>query len=271
MENNYLNTITNEIYSNIIPYTVQLFKIDSTKEPVEIYPLGTGTLLHINGNHYMCTAAHVYHDEDIIKIGVSFDETFYILQGEITYLSANHSIENNNGDIAICKLSEEVANDLKEKYNFLPWKRIMLNHILEEQPRYLMKGYPASKTKKRYVQRTIETQAFHFLTCGITETKKYEKLNLYQDVNYLVDFHINKLYNFINDCKQTAPRPRGNSGMGIWYWNGSKSYLIGIMTGYNNEEAVFIGTRIDLVTELIRQRFDNSILPTEVIKPKFYK
>lgn len=43
------------------------------------------------------------------------------------------------------------------------------------------------------------------------------------------------------------------------------------MTGYNNEEAVFIGTRIDLVTELIRQRFDNSILPTEVIKPKFYK
>ena len=81
MENNYLNTITNEIYSNIIPYTVQLFKIDSTKEPVEIYPLGTGTLLHINGNHYMCTAAHVYHDEDIIKIGVSFDETFYILQG----------------------------------------------------------------------------------------------------------------------------------------------------------------------------------------------
>ena len=54
MENNYLNTITNEIYSNIIPYTVQLFKIDSTKEPVEIYPLGTGTLLHINGNHYMC-------------------------------------------------------------------------------------------------------------------------------------------------------------------------------------------------------------------------
>ena len=41
MENNYLNTITNEIYSNIIPYTVQLFKIDSTKEPVEIYPLGT--------------------------------------------------------------------------------------------------------------------------------------------------------------------------------------------------------------------------------------
>jgi len=59
--------------------------------------------------------------------------------------------------------------------------------------------------------------------------------------------------------------------MGIWYWNGSKSYLIGIMTGYNNEEAVFIGTRIDLVTELIRQRFDNSILPTEVIKPKFYK
>lgn len=148
MENNYLNTITNEIYSNIIPYTVQLFKIDSTKEPVEIYPLGTGTLLHINGNHYMCTAAHVYHDEDIIKIGVSFDETFYILQGEITYLSANHSIENNNGDIAICKLSEEVANDLKEKYNFLPWKRIMLNHILEEQPRYLMKGYPASKTKK---------------------------------------------------------------------------------------------------------------------------
>lgn len=130
---------------------------------------------------------------------------------------------------------------------------------------------PASKTKKRYVQRTIETKAFHFLTCGITETKKYEKLNLYQDVNYLVDFHINKLYNFINDCKQTAPRPRGNSGMGIWYWNGSKSYLIGIMTGYNNEEAVFIGTRIDLVTELIRQRFDNSILPTEVIKPKFYK
>lgn len=94
---------------------------------------------------------------------------------------------------------------------------------------------------------------------------------MYQDVNYLVDFHINKLYNFINDCKQTAPRPRGNSGMGIWYWNGSKSYLIGIMTGYNNEEAVFIGTRIDLVTELIRQRFDNSILPTEVIKPKFYK
>lgn len=270
MEDYSLQLVTNEIYLNIVPYTIQLFKIDSAQEPVNIYALGTGVLLQINGEHYLCTAAHVYHGEDITKIGASFGDTFYVLQGEVTYLAADNSLENQNGDIAVCKLSKEVAADLKEKHQFLPWERIGLNHALKEEYRYIMMGYPASKTKKRYVQRTIKASAFYFLSSGITDSQKYESLNLHQDVNYLVDFHINKVYNFINDCKQTAPCPRGNSGMGIWYYDGDKTYLVGIMTGYNNKESVFIGTRIDLVTELIRQRFDNRISQTESIKPLFH-
>lgn len=265
------NVVIEELISEITPYIIQIYRKESDVEPINLSPLDSGVLLQINENYYLCTAAHTYHEEEVENIGTFIGEDFYVLQGDISYLPIDASKENNQGDIAVCKLISEVVEDLKVKYKFLPIDRISMNHHLLEETRYFMLGYPVTKTKKNVVTKRIEITPFKFVTRGVTNQERYKKIECDSLVNYLIDFHRYKVANFKNECKQTAPKPEGNSGTGLWFFNGEKLLLVGIMNGYNNKEAVFIGTRIDLAMELIRNRFDDSIPESEVIRPKFNK
>lgn len=204
------------------------------------------------------------------KIGIlQHNGDFLILDGDISFFSDDNSEQNIAGDIAVNKLSIATVIDLKTEYFFLPEERICLDYVMAEKDYYLMLGYPASKTKKICKRVHIKVTPFKFISQGVLESKLYYKLKLTKRTNYLIKFHRKKGRNFINNCKQMLPKPKGNSGMGLWLMNGINPLLIGIMTGFNHSETVFIGTRIDLATELIRYRFDSSVKKSNVISPSF--
>lgn len=266
-----LKKVVNGLFAEINPFVIQIYKKDGEAEPVEPYPLDSGVLLEINGNYYLCTASHTYHEERIEDIGTMIGDTLYIFKGELTYLPITDSEENNIGDVAVCKLLPEVAEDLKMKYQFLPMNRILLNHCLVAENRYFILGYPVTKSKKNPITGKLTVESFSFVTKGITNEDKYRRVKSNVLVNYLLEFHRNKIAKFGEVCKQTAPKPEGNSGSGLWYFDCERQQLllVGLMIGYNHPEAVFIATRIDLVTELIRHKFDHSIPQSTAIKPRF--
>lgn len=259
------------LFFEIEPYIIQIYRKESDIEPINISPLDSGVLLQINENYYLCTAAHTYYKEEVGNIGTFIGEDFYVLQGELSLLPIDASRENDKADIAVCKLTNEVVEDLKIKYKFLPLERVCINHKLQEENRYFMLGYPVTKTKKNVSTKTIKVKPFKFVTKGIISSNRYEKIGCDFLVNYLIDFHRYKVTNLKSKRKLTAPKPEGNSGTGLWFFNGKELVLVGIMIEYDNKESVFIGTRIDLVTELIRIRFDSTIPQSTVIKPQFSK
>ncbi|MFV0545089.1 MAG: hypothetical protein ACK5ND_02625 [Bacteroides sp.] len=258
------------LFSQIHPFIVQIYKKESEDEPIDISALASGVLFEFNNGYYLLTAGHVYENETVQDIGTFINGDFYVLQGAISYLSPCKSKENNKGDIAVCKLLPEVAEDLKQYYSFTTIEQIAMNHILSEENRYFIFGYPVTKTKKNTQRKTIKPIPFKFVTKGITTPQIYQKLDLDNGTNFLLDFHRKKLADTKTNIKQTAPKPYGISGTGLWYLDKDKKiYLVGIMTEWRDKESSFLSTRIDLPIELIHHRFDNTIPQSNVIKPSF--
>lgn len=101
---------------------------------------------------------------------------FYIIEGQISLLKVTESLENDKADIAVCKLTEESVSDLKQKYDFLGFENIELDHEISFKSNYIIVGYPITKTKKNTKKRTIKSTPLKLSTKAYFGLKQYEKI-----------------------------------------------------------------------------------------------
>ena len=242
--------------------TCQLFVDKDGKEEYP-QPLGTAILFAQNNSHYLISCAHVLvdHESNPPYIFKSKNEISTI-GGEYlsTGLTKSSSRFQDKYDFTIVKLDNEtIQNFMQIGKNFLFESDILTGYRLHEKDYAMCIGYPANRTKVNVRSKMIEMKGLKY----ISKFLKYDlaKYGFNPDFHLVIKYSIN---NFINNKKKTVskgPKPDGLSGGGVWAIitnpNKTKSIkLVGLLTEYRQEHSAVIATRIDLIIDAMKQRFD---------------
>jgi hypothetical protein len=257
----------------ILNYTPQLYRKLGSSEPIQVEPWATGVLLEIDNVRFLITAAHVLeknkqplNPEDV---GIMVGNTFHILNGFVKYSATELHKQNTKVDLTIWRLDDQgVIDDIKQKYNFLSLDHIEIDHKTSNKFDYLIVGFPVTKSKLKTATKFIRAEPFIFLTNNASETK-YESLGFEIHSNIMVNYRKRKIKNGVGNIVQ-GPDPYGMSGCGLWFFPDKNSTIVGgtirliaIMTEWNPNSSVLIGTRIHIVTEIIRKAFDLNVTPSQ--------
>lgn len=254
--------------AEILQYTPQLYEIPGevddyeTSQIAENEPIASSVLLEIKDSYFLVTAGHVFNRKIKNNIGFLVDQHIYFIMGDLKFADVSEGGLANKIDIAVLKLSTHVVESIKLKYKFLSFDRIAFDHQTDDTPKYLVVGYPIKTSKINKITKKIKPKPLIFIT-GIAEGKDYKRLHFDPTINFLVKYRQKKVKNFTNKSIETHASPRGISGCGVWYLpsfinpdGGLPNYqIMGIVIEQSEDKTILIGTRIHILTELIRRDF----------------
>lgn len=149
--------VATAISKQIFHCSPQLFFIKRHKPKLPPYPFSSSVLVNVNGNHFLLSAAHTFHEEDSHSIGIMINNNFCSVAGSLRYFEPNleDDYDPHKADIAIYKLDRITVRAFKEKYAFLTSEKLGFNHNPFLDSRYLIFGYPAIKTQKYFPTKNI--------------------------------------------------------------------------------------------------------------------
>lgn len=267
----YYREIQFEASQNAYTNTCHYLTIDERGNP---RPYGSGVFIKIGELHFLFTAAHVVDDKmEEIYVGIN-KSTLLKLGGEYTINKAPGLRDDDKLDIAILKLSEETVEKLGNQYQFLDGNELGINHEIKELPMYQSVGFPASKSKFNKFKNAIVSVPFIYTTMPASQNI-YEELACPIFSNLIVHYDKEKVLDYKTGDYQTGPDPFGISGSGLWFIpsqlreKGEKieKKLVAIMTEWPKENRKFwIGTRIDIFTEIVRKKYNLDIEKSRVVK-----
>lgn len=259
-----------EIAKVIADHTIQFFKSDDNGEPT---PYGSGVLIELDNKFFMVTASHV--------IAENPKDLFTILPNKRlrlggTLLTAplpdSGKREDDKIDIAIMELAESVVQDLSHSFKFIQSSNIDINHKVAYEFKYLLLGYPETKTKKVWNKPEIVAKIFHFMSLPDLNFD-FLKFGFEHFTHIAIQFE-GKGVSWKTGKKKASPILNGISGSGLWYFKNfpaEKSIetyqLVGIVIEqvYKRDHKAIIATKIGFVTEIIRQRYKMQIPMTREI------
>lgn len=240
------------------------------KNPV---PYGSGVFIEVDNVRFLITAAHVVENRETeIHVGIGRHELLR-LGGEYTINSVSGDRENDRIDIAILKLNQETIEKLGSNYIFLKQTELVINHEFQLFPMYTSVGFPASRSKYNSYKKELKSRPFIYTTIP-AESAIYEKLNCKTFSNVIVHYNKQKVQDYSTGTLITGPDPFGISGSGLWFTpiqvKGKGEYidkkLVAIMTEWPIEnKKCWIGTRIDVITEVIRQKYNLSLETSKLL------
>jgi len=237
-------------------------------------PHGSGVFVQIANEKFLLTAARVIDKlENDIYVGIN-NNTVLKLGGELTANRAPGSRDDDKIDIAIMKLSQETIEQIQDTYTFLDYNEIGINHDFKPLPMYQSVGFPASWSKYNRHKNELKSKPFLYTTMP-AELEVYEELGCEQHYNIVVHYDKNKVRDYKTGNLMTGPDAYGISGSGLWHTpsqlkaTGEKieKLLVGIMTEWPiRNRKYWIGTRIDVFTEIIRQKYGLGITQSRIVK-----
>ncbi len=237
--------------------------------------VGSGVFIKIKNSHFLVSAAHVMDKLGEIAVPIS--------NGKFLLKPGGNSIINNFGgsreedklDIAILKLDEKSVEELSESYAFIDECDILLNHKFVNLPIYTFFGYPSSLSNTTFCKKKFQVYSFfHFSTPG--EKSLYERFGLNDYQNVIASYDKKKSYSQKSKLFSNGPDLYGISGCGLWmsdpiniYKKQSNPKLVAIMTDWLLKDKRFVvGTRVDLITEAIRTKFNVDTVKSEIVSYK---
>jgi hypothetical protein len=238
------------------------------------HPYGSGVFIEIDSSKFLITAAHVVDDmEDDIYVGV---DTHRLLKlgGDLTKNIAPGHRDDDKIDISILKLNQETIDKLGDKYEFISQSELGINHEFKRLPFYTSVGFPASKSKYNSHKDEIISKPFIYTTMP-AESPIYAALKCESFSNVIVHYDKEKVKDYTTGQFQTGPDPFGISGSGLWFTTpqakGEGEHidkkLVAIMTEWPLENRLYwIGTRIDVITEIIRQKYNLTLEKSKVVR-----
>lgn len=238
-------------------------------------PHATGVFIKICETHFLFTAAHVAEKlQDQISVGID-PNTALTLGGEwtINELKDSQKREEDKIDIAILKLDQESIDKVKKQYSFLDENQLGINHKLMELPYYTAIGFPASQNKHNKHKNQLNSKPLIYNTIP-AENKMYVVMDCNISSNIIVKYSKKNMINNETNMKVTGPDPHGMSGGGLWFvqtqlLNESENVdkkLVSILTEWSSKKNIWISTRIDVFTEVIRKKYDLKIPRSNILK-----
>jgi hypothetical protein len=236
------------------------------------HPYGSGVFIEIDNMKFLITAAHVVDDkEDDIYVGIDTHKLLK-LGGDLTKNIAHGRRDDDKIDIS--KLNQETIDKLGNKYKFLSQNELGINHEYKLLPMYTSVGFPASSSKYNSYKKEIKSKPFIYTTMP-AEQEIYDELKCEKFSNVIVHYDKKKVRDYSTGEMSVGPDPFGISGSGLWFTPPQAKAkgehidkkLVAIMTEWPKENRSFwIGTRIDVFTEVIRQKYNLSLEKSKVIR-----
>lgn len=252
-----MQKVVSKQFAMLAPHTIQIYKKENGEDEI---PWATGVLMQTDDNFYICTAAHVYESVCPTNLCVFIEKDLFVIAGEIKIMQACRiDLFDIDIDIAVCRLCPRLVENLKKQYRFWSMDKIALDHKVVCEERYYVIGFPATRSKVNKKNKTIRIKPFHFITRGCDDVQTYGKVKADCKHHVIVSFHKDKLAKVGQSYKQAAPKPEGNSGSGLWFFDGDKFFLVGILTRYDLINSVFVGTKMEFIIKLIRNNFDDTL------------
>ncbi|WP_294323301.1 hypothetical protein [uncultured Chryseobacterium sp.] len=238
-------------------------------------PHATGVFVKIGETYFLLTAAHVAEKlENKISIGIDA-KTALTLGGIWTFnkLEKDQKREYDKIDIAILKLDLESIKKVQENYLFLSENQLGINHETVELPYYTAIGFPATQNKHNKHKNVLHSKPFIYNTIPV-EKKNYKDLCFEESSNIIVTYSKKNVIDNETKMKVTGPDAYGMSGGGLWFIptqiksddeNVDKK-LVSILTEWSSKKNIWISTRIDVFTEVIRKQYNLNIPKSTILK-----
>ena len=251
--------------------TCHFLKIDDRDNPK---PYASGVFMKFENNCFLLTAGHVVDDCEMdIYIGIKQGEPLLRLGGELVKNVPETERKKDKIDAAVMKLDDCTINKIGNAYQFVDFGDIEINHQSKKLPMYLSVGFPASMSKFNSYKKELVSKPFQYVTMCADESV-YEKFGCDPKVNLITHYDKQDVVDYTSGEKKNGPDPYGISGSGLWYipetevlkTSDINKKLVAIMTEWpTNDKRYWIGTRIDVFTEIIRNQFGLDIPKSELI------
>ena len=254
-------------------YSLQLFALPAKgKYPI---PFATSVLVEAHGVRFLLTAAHVLCREtksDVLFIDV--EGKAWKLGGKAVASVLTASQINMQTDISVLKLDSKTIA-LLEKMGKSFYSIAEQNHDLRQESGTILYlyGFPYRRTRLNKQKATTTTMPFNFVS-GVTE-QSVKEFN--PSIQMKVAYTKNRIASLVSPDTHRGPQQEGMSGSGIWQLTspfGSPSgqsgdptfVLAGIYTEYRRDLSVILGTRVHVITEIMRTKF-NIPMPKSRLHP----
>ncbi|MBJ2124361.1 hypothetical protein [Flavobacterium sp. IB48] len=233
---------------------------------------GTGVFIQIQEHYFLVSAAHVFDRYRDLFIFLS--EDYEIIKPGGTVFYNNPANRDKDGiDVAVLKLDDNCVSHILRRYTFLQAEDLAINHTFRDGECYTFLGYPTSKSKVLYKTDIFDATTFFYFTSP-AKNEEYSKLNRNPAVNVAAFYNKKLAYNGKNNTFGTGPDLHGISGCGLWYTDPShlvsgviKPKLTAIMTDWPvKNRYIIIGTRIDLITGLIKKYIDVDFPESRIVR-----
>lgn len=250
-------------------YTCQLFKHD--KHGI-IQAFGSGVFFQFNENYFLFSASHVLIDSADIYIAT--EEKMIKLNGDMlrSLIGEERSVGVNTFDIdhGVVRLMREEVEEIIKSYCFLLLEDIVLNNIPQRRDEYFIFGYPKTRTKSNYNNKSeIISSPLYFLSREV-ENEVYKRKKIDERGQLLIEYP-KKMHSIASGQRMKLPAVEGMSGCGLWrlreiYDDGSSGNIVrlaGIVSEYNVKgDSVIISSRMELLINVIREGFGIEQLPS---------
>lgn len=228
-----IKEMVRRISSVVLKTTLPLYTFSNNR-----YAIHSNGILFLGDNKvYLVTAEHTFDQMDPGELLIYQHGSFCCLEGNI--------IGNKTHDIALFEIEKSIADCLAENYMFIDRNHIAFNHIVEAKQKYLLIGYPSSKTKVLSMKIFEKPLVYH-----TSALKKQPTANE-------ITFSYNKRKSITYDKKVYifAPDPYGLSGCGLWYLSSFSQdinyKLVGIFKEYDRKKNVGVATHVRSLLEQV--------------------
>ncbi|MDP5199017.1 hypothetical protein [Flavobacterium sp. DG2-3] len=233
---------------------------------------GTGVFIQIQDHYFLVSAAHVFDRYRDLFIFLSKDYEI-IKPGGTTFYNNAVNREKDGIDVAVLKLDDYCVPHILRRYNFLQAEDLAINHIFKDGECYTFLGYPTTKSKVIYKTDIFDSTTFFYFTSP-ANNEEYSRADRNPAVNVITSYNKKLAYNSKNNTFGTGPDLHGISGCGLWYTDplhlteGTiKPALTAIMTDWPiKNRRVIIGTRIDVITGIIRKHLDVDFPESKIVR-----
>lgn len=257
----HYNEVVIELSKELSLFTPQLFSVkDHTKSVIPPRADASSLLIEAGDRHFLVTAAHVFHECEMDKIGFMINREFITIGGTTRYFEPNEldDCDPNKVDMAVTELHKETTQAFKEAYRFLPLEKVGFHHQTGTGEPYLVYGYPKSRTKKDFPTKRILPKPFIFRTTGYNEDYYFTNSI---DSNKTIVLHTPPSGIRSKDGGEAdLPELGGISGGGVWHLNDlhalkPKYELVSLITGEDEGRTVLYSTRVYTLKRILVEVF----------------
>lgn len=223
----------------------------------------------IAGRRFLFTAAHVI---DALNDGDLWYATSELKWSNITGESRHtdpplgSQRDQDRLDAAVIELSQPSAPLIPGPY--LSVRGMDINDVQAPGRKYIILGYPGTRTKKNFEERKVTPRALRYVGSPVSGDV-YAKQGIARYSHLAMEFDRENVVDA--DGPTTAPHPAGMSGCGVWRFDSlsrpgliERDKLVGIFIEYPSKADILVATRVSIHLEIVRHHWPElaSDLPT---------